>query len=1032
MFKRNSLLICSLLCFISTISLGADDIWNNSAGDNNWNTTSNWSLSRIPNSTDNARINIATGPVINSGQTVSAYRIYLEGSNGTLTINGGSFTATNHIYTAAVSTDTSTMNANGGTVTMANFYVGRNGTANINIAGGTVNCAALYMRTNGGIGTINITQTGKLIITGDVTANITTWVNSGWIKAYNGAGTIQKDYNITTAGKTTVWASMPTKAGGPVPANGAANASILSDLAWTGVAGALSHDVYFGTSSTPSFAANTTSTTFDVGRLAANTAYYWRIDEVTDSGKVAGDVWNFTTGNIIATNPTPANNAVNVSLSGATLSWTSGVTAASHNVYFGTANPPAFIGNQTASTFSTGVLATDKKYYWRIDEVEDAEHVYTGSVWNFTTQGSFRKGPYLIYPGSNDQMTVLWQIAATLGCTLEWGTDTSYSAGSTSTTEFGTDHQHKYTITGLTPGTKYFYRITAGPATATGTFKTAPSANATAVKFFAYGDTRTNAVDHSTISAAMNSLMSVDPDFQTMLLHVGDWVESDSETNWTNEFFNRSYQDQLQMEASLPIQGTIGNHEGSAVCYTKYWPYPYVSGKYWSFDYGPAHISIIDQYSSDYSNANSPQIAWLRNDLASSNKKWKFVMFHNPGWSAGGGHSNDTDVQNIIQPLCEQYGVQVVFAGHNHYYSRAVVNGVHHVTTGAGGAPLYNPSTGPNIILTSKSLEFCKVIIDGNSLTVQAVKPDGTVIDTFYVEKEEPDFTFVQATDPQIGWMYSGNNCSGQNMDFKWQETINKINIKNPAFAVVTGDLVDSKSNTSAVDYYNYCAAQLKSTIPLYQLPGNHDVDDAPSPTSYAIWQNNFSSSGTANPWFSFTYGNNLFICLDSMILKNPANYPGKNTEEMTWLTNQLQNSTNYDNVMVFMHIPICMTSVTETDGSNNMPLGTGNGIRKQLLDLFHQYNVKAVFSGHAHYNSYVRDGNLELITTSSCLCSLGSPATEQGFRIVKVYPTHIEHSYVTLPEIIALPGDFNGDGRIDFKDIGIISSHWLDGGIWP
>jgi hypothetical protein len=224
----------------------------------------------------------------------------------------------------------------------------------------------------------------------------------------------------------------------------------------------------------------------------------------------------------------------------------------------------------------------------------------------------------------------------------------------------------------------------------------------------------------------------------------------------------------------------------------------------------------------------------------------------------------------------------------------------------------------------------------------------------------------------------------------------------------------------------------LKPSIPLYQLPGNHDVDDAPSLTTYAIWKNNFSSSGTDNPWFSFTYGNNLFICLDSMVLKNPSNYPGRNTEEMNWLTTTLQNSGSYDNIMVFMHIPMCMTSVTETDGSNNMPLGTGNGVRKQLLDLFHQYHVKAVFSGHSHYNSYVRDGDLELITTSSCLCSLGSPETAQGFRVVKVYPTHIEHSYVVNENIVAIPGDFNGDGQINFEDISIFSGGWLNGGLWP
>ncbi|HBG28103.1 MAG: hypothetical protein A2Y10_18520 [Planctomycetes bacterium GWF2_41_51] len=1042
------------LMSFGTIALAADNNWDGSAGDNEWNTGSNWSLNRVPNSSDNARIEMASGPVFSTG-TTTAMRVLLRGTNGTLILDGGTLSTTSYFDIAYTASESGTLTVNSGTINISgtgvHFYCGRAGTAtfnmnggavnvggtfyvardatsvtNVNLAGGTITCGIISMGLNGGNGTINISSTGKLIINGDATSTVNPYIANGWIKAYNGAGAVMMDYDTTTPGKTTLWADVPTKAGGPNPVNNATNVSIITDLSWTGVQGATAHEVYFGTASPGSFQASTTGTTFDVGRLTPNTTYFWKIDEVTGSGTVTGDVWTFTTGNVTAGNPAPANGAVNIAASGTTLSWSAGVSAASHNVYFGTTNPPAFLVNQTAASYNTGTLAQDTTYYWSVDEVEDAEHIYTGSVWSFSTQGSIKKGPYLIYPGNNTQMMVLWQMPNTAGCTISWGLDTTYSTGSANTTEYGTDHQHKYTITGLTPGTKYYYRVTAGPSNATGSFRTAPAADATTVKFLAYGDTRTYPADHSTVAAGMNSLIAVDPDYQTMLLHVGDWVNADAEDNWTNEFFNRSYPAQLQMEASLPIQGVMGNHEGNAVYYTKYWPYPYVSSRYWSYDYGPVHIILLDQYV-NYT-PGSAQYNWLVNDLSSSTKKWNIIVLHEPGWSAGGGHSNEVPVQQYIQPLCEQYGVPIIFGGHNHYYARAVVNGVHHVTTGAGGAPLYNPSSGENIIITSKTLEFCKVTIDGNSLVCEVVKPDGTVIDTFYAEKEEPDFTFAVVADPQIGWLYSGNNCGGQNVDYKWLETVNKLNVVNPEFAIVVGDLTDSKTNSSAIAYYKSCAAQLKPSISLYHLPGNHDVGDAPSASTYAIWQTNFSSSGTANPWFSFTYGNNLFICLDSMILKNSTNYPGKNTEEMNWLTTTLEAASGYDNIMVFMHIPLCMDAIDEVDGSNNMPLA----VRNQLLNLFHTHGVKAVFSGHAHNNSYARDGALEIVTTSSCLCSLGSPATPQGFRVVKVYPNHIEHEYIANPDIVCVSGDFNCDGIIDFEDMATLTGSWLEGGLWP
>ena len=46
-----------------------------------------------------------------------------------------------------------------------------------------------------------------------------------------------------------------------------------------------------------------------------------------------------------------------------------------------------------------------------------------------SAQAAMRKGPYLIYPGNNTQMQVLWQLGAAETCSLAWGPNTSYSDG---------------------------------------------------------------------------------------------------------------------------------------------------------------------------------------------------------------------------------------------------------------------------------------------------------------------------------------------------------------------------------------------------------------------------------------------------------------------------------------------------------------------------------------------------------------------------------------------------------------------------
>ena len=346
---------------------------------------------------------------------------------------------------------------------------------------------------------------------------------------------------------------------------------------------------------------------------------------------------------------------------------------------------------------------------------------------------SFRKGPYLIYPAKSNEMTVLWQLHETMpSCTLQWGVDSLYNSGSATVQEYGDDHQYKYTIDSLALNTKYYYRVLAGTDTVAGTFRTAPDSDATTLKFFAYGDTRTQPRNHNAVASGILATIRQDPEFQTFIIVTGDLVgNGDNEADWDNQFFNPNYINIQTLLANLPYLASMGNHERQGKLFAKYFPYHFYQGQryYYSFDYGPAHFTVIDQYTA-YTPGSS-QYNWLENDLASTKKKWKFVYLHEPGWSAG-GHGNNTYVQSFIQPLCEKYGVSIVFAGHNHYYARAVVNGVYHITTGGGGAPLYSPDPSyPNIVTTANDYHFCKIAIDGDSLRFAAINSNRQLIDEF-------------------------------------------------------------------------------------------------------------------------------------------------------------------------------------------------------------------------------------------------------------------------------------------------------------
>ena len=84
-----------------------------------------------------------------------------------------------------------------------------------------------------------------------------------------------------------------------------------------------------------------------------------------------------------ASSPDPTNLATGTALD-VVSSWTPGSGASSHDVYFGTADPPAFKRRQVASTFAPGPLAPLTTYFWRVDEV-NATGVTTDMIWSFTT-----------------------------------------------------------------------------------------------------------------------------------------------------------------------------------------------------------------------------------------------------------------------------------------------------------------------------------------------------------------------------------------------------------------------------------------------------------------------------------------------------------------------------------------------------------------------------------------------------------------------------------------------------------------------
>ena len=124
---------------------------------------------------------------------------------------------------------------------------------------------------------------------------------------------------------------------------------------------------------------------------------------------------------------------------------------------------------------------------------------------------------------------------------------------------------------------------------------------------------------------------------------------------------------------------------------------------------------------SDYE-PGSKQYQFLKRDLAGTSRPFKVFFGHHPAYSSG-SHGSTKKMQEYLQPLFEENGVQLVFAGHDHDYERTIVNGITYVVSGGGGAPLYGQEQlrgNPKSLVFKKDITSFRSNVTSDKLTLTA------------------------------------------------------------------------------------------------------------------------------------------------------------------------------------------------------------------------------------------------------------------------------------------------------------------------
>jgi hypothetical protein len=298
-----------------------------------------------------------------------------------------------------------------------------------------------------------------------------------------------------------------------------------------------------------------------------------------------------------------------------------------------------------------------------------------------------RRGPFLQI-SAPQSITVRWRTDVPCKSVVRYGTQTNLL--SSSVTALGSTTEHEVRLRGLAPATRYYYSVGTGANTlAQGQechFVTPPPpGQSQPTRVWVIGDAGQSAGENQ-IRMRNAYYQHAGPRRTDVWLALGDnaYYSCDDGEYQTN-FFD-VYPGLLRQTA---VWSAIGNHEtysataDGRLSYLGIFSFP-TNGEaggvasraeeYYSFDYANIHFICLDAatWSPD---ANGAMANWLCADLDANTNQWLIAFWHHPPYTKG-WYDSDTDpeliaMREIIVPILEARGVDLVLCGHSHVYERS-------------------------------------------------------------------------------------------------------------------------------------------------------------------------------------------------------------------------------------------------------------------------------------------------------------------------------------------------------------------------
>ncbi len=243
------------------------------------------------------------------------------------------------------------------------------------------------------------------------------------------------------------------------------------------------------------------------------------------------------------------------------------------------------------------------------------------------------------------------------------------------------------------------------------------------VRFLAVGDTGTGTEKQHQLAAMMNRYRQIFP-YEFAIMMGDNMYGSEKAADFKNKFENVY---KRLLDDKVKFYATLGNHDESN---QRFYEHFNMNGEeYHRFKKGNVAFYCLN---SNY--MDKKQLEWLEGQLAKDDSQWKVAFFHHPPYSSGGKHGSDTGLREVVEPLFVKYGVNVVFAGHEHFYERVKPQkGIYYFISGAGGK-LRPGDVKKGSPLTEKAydkdMSFMLVEVNKDRMHFQVISRTGETVDS--------------------------------------------------------------------------------------------------------------------------------------------------------------------------------------------------------------------------------------------------------------------------------------------------------------